>query len=59
MPANLNGKKIAILTAIGFEEVELTSLKKALEEAGAELKIVSPQPKIATPQLKIATPATR
>ncbi|HVU55631.1 MAG TPA: type 1 glutamine amidotransferase domain-containing protein [Puia sp.] len=41
--AKLTGKKVAILTENGFEEVELTSPKKALEEAGAEVKIVSPQ----------------
>ena len=40
--ATLTGKKIAILTENGFEEVELTSPKKALEEAGAEVQIVSP-----------------
>jgi protease I len=39
----LSGKKVAILTENGFEEVELTSPKKALEEAGAEVQIVSPQ----------------
>lgn len=43
MATKLNGKKIAILTENGFEEVELTSPKKALEEAGAEVKIVSPR----------------
>ncbi len=41
--ATLTGKKIAILTENGFEEVELTSPKKALEAAGAEVRIVSPQ----------------
>lgn len=41
--ATLTGKKVAILTESGFEEVELTSPKKALEEAGAEVKIVSPR----------------
>jgi deglycase len=41
--ATLTGKKIAILTENGFEEVELTSPKKALEEAGAEVSIVSPR----------------
>lgn len=41
--ATLTGKKVAILTEHGFEEVELTSPKKALEEAGAEVKIVSMQ----------------
>jgi protease I len=40
---SLKGKKVAILTESGFEEVELTSPKKALEDAGAEVDIVSPQ----------------
>ena len=39
----LNGKRVAILTENGFEESELTSPKKALEEAGAKVDIVSPQ----------------
>ena len=41
--AILTGKKVAILTESGFEEVELTSPKKALEDAGARVEIVSPQ----------------
>jgi protease I len=41
--ATLEGKKVAILTENGFEEVELTSPKKALEDEGAEVDIVSPQ----------------
>ena len=41
--ATLKGKKVAILTENGFEEVELTSPKKALEKAGAKVEIVSPQ----------------
>jgi protease I len=41
--AILKGKKVAILTESGFEEVELTSPKKALENAGAKVEIVSPQ----------------
>ena len=40
---SLQGKKVAMLTETGFEEVELTSPKQALEEAGAEVHIVSPQ----------------
>ena len=40
----LTGKKVAILTENGFEEIELTSPKKELEAAGAEVHIVSPQP---------------
>ena len=42
---NLSGKKVAILTENGFEEVELTSPKKSLEEAGATVHIISPQEK--------------
>ena len=38
----LNGKKVAILVADGFEQIELTEPKKALEEAGAKASIVSP-----------------
>lgn len=43
---SLKDKKIAILTENGFEEVELTSPKKALEEAGATVHIVSKQKKV-------------
>ncbi|HEV2971686.1 MAG TPA: type 1 glutamine amidotransferase domain-containing protein [Pirellulales bacterium] len=43
MSNELKGKKVAILVAKGFEEVELTEPKRALEEAGAETKIVSPE----------------
>jgi protease I len=43
MAKDINGKKVAIITENGFEEVELTSPKKALEEAGAIVHIVSPQ----------------
>ncbi len=39
----LTEKKIAILTEDGFEEIELTSPKEALEEAGATVHIVSPK----------------
>jgi protease I len=39
----LSNKKIAILTDNGFEEDELTSPKKALEETGATVHIVSMQ----------------
>jgi protease I len=45
MDLKLKGKKIAILVADGFEQVELTEPKKALEEAGAETQIVSPMDK--------------
>ena len=39
----LTGKKVAIITENGFEESELTSPKKAMEEAGIKIDIVSPQ----------------
>jgi protease I len=42
MAQQLQGKKIAILVADGFEQVELTEPKKALEQAGAQTQIVSP-----------------
>ncbi|HEX6732011.1 MAG TPA: type 1 glutamine amidotransferase domain-containing protein [Pyrinomonadaceae bacterium] len=42
MEKKLEGKKVAILVADGFEQVELTEPKKALEEAGATTQIVSP-----------------
>jgi protease I len=38
----LNGRRIAILVAEGFEQVEMTEPRKALEQAGAETEIVSP-----------------
>ena len=38
-----SGKKVAILTENGFEEIELTSPKKAMENAGIKVDIVSPQ----------------
>jgi protease I len=41
--ANLSQKRVAILTENGFEEVELTSPKEALEKAGARVEVVSPQ----------------
>jgi protease I len=40
---NLSGKKVAMLVTDGFEQVELTSPKEALEQAGATVHIVSPK----------------
>jgi len=42
MSMSLQGKKIAILVANGFEQVEMTEPRKALQEAGATTEIVSP-----------------
>jgi len=39
----LEGLKVAILVDEGFEQVELVEPKKALDEAGAETKIISPE----------------
>jgi protease I len=41
MANKLEGKKIAIVVTDGFEQVELTEPKKALEEAGAETHIIA------------------
>src|SRR5207248_9430508 len=38
---NLQGTKVAILATDGFEQVELTEPRKALDEAGAQTKVVS------------------
>jgi protease I len=43
MSEELKGKKVAILVANGFEQVELTEPKRALEEAGAQTFVVSPE----------------
>lgn len=42
MASTLQGKKVAILVADGFEQVELIEPKKALEDAGATTQVVSP-----------------
>ncbi|HTM51510.1 MAG TPA: type 1 glutamine amidotransferase domain-containing protein, partial [Bryobacteraceae bacterium] len=41
---NVQNQRIAILVAKGFEQVELTEPKRALEKAGAVTDIVSPEP---------------
>src|SRR5438270_13650228 len=41
MARKLDGKKVAILVADGFEQVEMTKPREALDEAGAKTKIVS------------------
>jgi protease I len=40
---SLKGLKVAILATDGFEQVELTEPRKALDAAGAEARIVSPK----------------
>jgi protease I len=40
---NLNDVKVAILVENGFEQVELTKPRQALDEAGANTRVVSPR----------------
>ena len=39
----LDGLKVAILVTDGFEQVEMTEPRKALDEAGADTRLVSPK----------------
>src|SRR5438132_494002 len=43
MAKKIQGRKIAILVPNGFEQIEMTEPKSALEEAGAIVDIVSPE----------------
>jgi len=43
MNKQLTGKKFAILVANGFEQVEMTEPRKALDEAGAKTELISPE----------------
>ncbi len=42
MKNDLTGKKVAILVADGFEQVEMEKPREALEKAGAETEVISP-----------------
>lgn len=42
-PQSLSGKRVAILVAEGFEQVEMTEPRLALQAAGANVEIVSPE----------------
>jgi protease I len=44
MSGELNGKRVAFLAADGVEEVELVEPRKAVEEAGAETRVISIKP---------------
>ena len=48
----LTGKRIAILATEGFEEVELTEPKKALEAAGATVEVIAPEAGIKSGSIK-------
>jgi protease I len=41
MTKQLDGKRVAILVADGFEQIEMTKPRQALEDAGADTRIVS------------------
>jgi protease I len=43
MSSQLNGKKVAILVAEGFEQVEMTQPRQAAKAAGAGTDLVSPE----------------
>jgi protease I len=43
MAEQLGGKRVAALVTNGFEQVELTEPRKALEQAGARVDVVSPE----------------
>lgn len=43
LDVQLAGKKVAILVAQGFEQVEMTEPRNALEKAGADTVLVSPE----------------
>ena len=43
MANDLKGRRIAILATVGFEQIELTSPREALEKAGAQCVVISPQ----------------
>lgn len=43
MAEQLKGRRVAALVADGFEEVELTQPRRALEAAGATVEVVSPE----------------
>ncbi len=42
MAGKLNGKKVAILVTDGFEQVEMTGPRQALEAEGAQTTLISP-----------------
>lgn len=43
MTERLDGRRIAVIVANGFEQVEMTEPVKALRQAGADVQIVSPE----------------
>jgi protease I len=48
----LNGIRVAILATQGFEQVELTKPKTALEDAGAKVDVIAPKAGIKSGEIK-------
>jgi len=48
----LNGMRVAILATQGFEQVELTKPKEALEKAGAKVDVIAPESGIKSGKIK-------
>jgi protease I len=48
----LKGLRVAIVATEGFEQVELTKPKEALEEAGARVEVISPKAGIKSGKIK-------
>lgn len=42
--ANLSNRKVAVLVADGFEQIEFTAPVEALRKAGAEINVIAPEP---------------
>lgn len=45
----LRGRKVAILATDGVEEVELVEPRRAVEDAGAEVRLISLSPAVFRP----------
>jgi protease I len=43
MPNSLEGKRVAILVTAGFEQIEMTDPRQALDDAGAVTTLISPK----------------
>lgn len=46
MPNELKGKRVAILVTDGFEQIEMTSPREALEKAGATCVLIAPKDEV-------------
>ena len=44
MPGQLDGLRVAIIVSDGFEQVEMTDPRQALQQAGAQTTLIAPKP---------------